>query len=183
MGLSSDRRIQQQESKSSKFVASQVYTGADTRPRSAVFNNFGPLKRQHLTKAKSLLSTAASHQRFSNNSRGAASRGLPSRVMQQSNNQGMTSYDHFGIRQMQDEMFQQVPAELSSDHIRRFAGNKNQSLNSSQSSSSVFNRGQLPRFGQASHVPLKAHDQVYSAQYLTPMSSSLAENQVLATRF
>ena len=45
----------------------------DLRPKSASFNNFGPQKRKHQFKAKSLLSTAASNPRFSHNamSRGA----------------------------------------------------------------------------------------------------------------
>ena len=38
---------------------------AELRPKSASFNCFGPKKNQHLTKAKSLLSTAASNARFS----------------------------------------------------------------------------------------------------------------------
>ena len=45
----------------------------DLRPKSASFNNFGPQKRKHQFKAKSLLSPAASTPRFSHNamSRGA----------------------------------------------------------------------------------------------------------------
>ena len=35
------------------------------RPKSAVFNNFGPKKRMHQKKSQSLLSTAASNPRFS----------------------------------------------------------------------------------------------------------------------
>lgn len=45
-----------------------------TRPKSASFNNFGPQKQKHITKAKSLLSTAASNQRFSVGSRAGMNR-------------------------------------------------------------------------------------------------------------
>ena len=41
---------------------------SELRPKSASFNCFGPKKNQHLSKAKSLLSTAASNARFSHGS-------------------------------------------------------------------------------------------------------------------
>ena len=46
------------------------------RPKSASLNCFGPKKNQHLTKARSLLSTAASNARFSHATSGQNRRGI-----------------------------------------------------------------------------------------------------------
>ena len=55
--------------------SSQQMESSESRPKSASLNCFGPKKNQHLTKARSLLSTAASNARFSHAPSGNIRRG------------------------------------------------------------------------------------------------------------
>ena len=65
----------------------------EARPKSASFNTFGPLKRKHQNKAKSLLSTAASNQRFSYAGTGAGMRASAHKAFINSLDQGGFSGD------------------------------------------------------------------------------------------
>ena len=76
----------------------EVVELVEPRPKSASFNNFGPLKRQQQSKTKSLLSTAASNPRFSANRAGFGAlglkRGLPNEVLSSLDNFGSQALNH-----------------------------------------------------------------------------------------